>query len=137
VHRQTDRQEVKMAKRLVAATCVVIVALAMIAGVGYGIWRLMLLVPPNAARAWALAATVLLPVSVFVTWRLALRYAAGLVHGIDTGISKVAKAGAEAANLRVHIHHALKQKPEPPTVVLPEVEIVPRRKLPDGNIIEL
>jgi hypothetical protein len=68
---------------------------------------------------------------------LALRYAVGVVHGLDVGIEKVAKAGAEAANLRVHVHHALRQK-EQPTVVLPQVEIVPRRRLQGGGqIIEL
>ena len=104
---------------------------------GWGIWELMLLVPPNAARLWALAATALLPVTSWATWRLALRYAAGLEHGIDKGIDKVARAGAEAANLRVHVHHALRQQPEPPQVILPQVEIVPRRQLTGGNVVKL
>ena len=127
-------------KMVVQRSCMwlvaVALALAVLYGAGWLVWDVMQGVDASLARAWALVATALLPVTVFVTWRLALRYAVGVVHGIDTGITKVAKAGAEAANLRVHVHHALRQK-EQPTVVLPDVVITPRQLASGGQIINL
>jgi len=123
--------------KAVTIAVIALVSLALLALALWGIWEAMLFVPPNAARLWALAATALLPVSVFTTWRLATRYAVGVVHGIDTGIDKVARAGAEAADLRIHVHHALRQKPEPTQVILPQVEIIPRRQLAGGNVVKL
>ena len=130
-----------MAKKLIAATCVVIVALAMIAGVGYGIWRLMLLVPPNAARAWALAATVLLPVVAWGGHRLGNLEARGKIQGLDLGIKAVVGAANKVADVKVSTARAMR-RPEPagpPLVTLPEAEIVPRRQLVDRGhqVVEL
>ena len=119
-------------------TIVVLVGLAL--GVLWGAvtlaWRGALKVPPDAARVWALLATAALPLSVWATWGLALRYAKGIVTGIDWGIGKVAQAGSEAANLRVHIHREMKRPPNQ-YAVLPEVEIIPRRLPSGGNVVEL
>ena len=127
----------ELVNKAVTLAVIGISAIALLFLATWGIWEVTLFVPPNAARVWALVATALLPVTAFVTWRLALRYAVGVVHGIDTGIDKVAKAGADAANLRVSITRALKETPPSPVVVLPQVEIVPRQLASGGQIINL
>ena len=124
-------------KVVTLAAVIAIVSLALLFLAAWGVWELMLFVPPNPARAWALVATALLPVAVFVTWKVTLKYAAGLVRGIDTGIGAVSRAGAEAANLRVHVHHALRQVEHPSPVVLPDVQILPRQLASGGQIINL
>ena len=120
----------------VTIVVIAIVSLALLLLATWGLWELALLVPPNPARAWALLATALLPVTVFVTWRLALRYASGIVTGIGLGVGEVAKAGSNAANLRVHVHRELKRTDQPP-VVLPDVQILPRQLASGGQVINL
>ena len=126
----------ELVNKAVTLVVIGISAIALLFLATWGIWEMTLFVPPDAARVWALVATALLPVAVFVTWKVTLKYAAGLVRGIDTGIGAVSKAGAEAANLRVHVHHALRQK-EQPTVVLPDVQILPRQLASGGQVINL
>ena len=126
----------ELVNKAVTLVVIGISAIALLFLATWGIWEVTLFVPPDAARVWALVATALLPVAVFVTWKVTLKYAAGLVRGIDTGIGAVSKAGAEAANLRVHVHHALRQK-EQPTVVLPDVQILPRQLASGGQVINL
>lgn len=133
----------KRAKRGFQVASAWVIALALSAALLYGLawvlWQSMLKVPPDLARLWALVATGLLPVTAWVTYALAMRVVYGRLQGIDDGISKVSKAGAVAASLRVHVHHALR-RPEPvtPTVILPDLEIVQRR-LGDGSgdVVEL
>ena len=115
----------------------VAVALALLYGLGWLLWQSMLRVSPNLARAWALVATALLPVTAWVTYALAMRVVYGRLAGIDDGIGKVAKAGAVAASLRVHVHHALRREPEAPVVLLPDLEIVPRQLTGGGDVVEL
>jgi hypothetical protein len=124
-------------KNLIGWACVGIVALSILAGLVYAAWRGMLLVPANTARAWAMLATAALPAVGWGAWRLGHLYGRGVVTGIDWGISKVAQAGSNAADLRVHVHREMKRNPDQ-VVVLPDVEIVQRAALPSGaEIVEL
>ena len=119
-------------------------ALVVLASIVWLVWRLALGVPPNAARAWALAATALLPLTAWVSWYFGHTEARGRLAGIDQAVDKVMGAATKTAGLRVGATRALRQaaKPEPsptlPTVILPDVEIIPRRRLPPGrDIVEL
>ena len=73
--------------------------------------------------------TALLPAVGWGAFKLGTWYARGVVTGIGLGIGKVAEAGSNAADLRVHVHREMKRKPEQ-VVVLPDVEIVQRAALP-------
>jgi len=129
-----------LVQRACAWLVVVMLVLAGLYGAGWVAWEVMLAVPPDAARVWALVATVLLFPSVFVTWRLALRYATGVVDGIGMGVKEVAKAGSNAADLRVHVHREMRRRPSGQVVVLPElpeVEVVHRRLAASGDVVEL
>lgn len=124
----------------IAALVVVVLAGGVVYGICYGLWYAMGYVPGNTARLWALLATVALPVVAVITWRLALRYERGLVKGLDLGVGQVAKAGKDAATLRVGVHNAVKKPPQPQPsqwqVELPQTEIFPR--LSDGrDVIKL
>jgi hypothetical protein len=115
-------------------------ALAILAGVAWLLWHMMLEVSPNAARAWALAATALLPITAYVSWRLGHTEARGRLDGIEQGVASVMGAANKAVDLRAGAARTMRQaaKPDPPTVVLPTVEIVPRRPSPSGrDVIEL
>ena len=131
----------KRAKRAFQVTCAWLVAAALALGLLYGLgwllWQSMLRVEPNLARAWALVATGLLPVTAWTTYALAMRVVYGRLAGIDDGIGKVAKAGAVAASLRVGVHRALRREPEAPVVLLPDLEIVPRQLTGGGDVVEL
>lgn len=123
-------------KNIVGWACVGIVVLAVLAGIIYGLWRIMLQVPENTARAWAMVATALLPIVAWVAWKLGHWYAKGIVRGIDWGIGKVAQAGSQAADLRVHIHREMRRDPQQ-VAVLPDVIITPRQLEGGREIVEL
>ena len=113
-------------------TSIIIVTIA--AGVCYLIWQAMLQVPANAARAWALLATVALPVATWAGWFFGHVEARGRLAGIDQAVDKVMGAATRAAGLRVETLRVARGTAlrEPPVVVLPDVEIV-HRLLPRGG----
>jgi putative flippase GtrA len=125
--------------RLIAILVVTLVALAMAAGFIWLLWRGMLLVPPNAARVWALVATALLPIVGRAGWWFGHSEARGRLAGIDQGVDRMMGALARAAGLQVStaraIHRPVAQ--EPPVVVLPDVEIVQRQLHRGEDVIEL
>ena len=131
----------KRAKRVFQVSAAWLVAVAVALAIAYALawllWQSMLKVEPNLARAWALVATGLLPVTAWTTYALAMRVVYGRLAGIDDGIGKVAKAGAVAASLRVGVHRALRREPEAPVVLLPDLEIVPRQLTGGGDVVEL
>jgi len=128
-------------KGLIQRLCAWAVGILLLVGGFYGAgwlaWQGMLGVPANVARALALGLMVALPVTVWVTWKLALRYASGFVDGIGLGVGQVAAAGADSANLRVSIHHGLRQKPEPAVAILPPVGVVFEQLAAKNQVIEL
>jgi len=108
---------------------------------GWGIWELALLVPSNPARVVALVALALLPVVAWIGWYFGHTEARGRLAGIDQAVDKVMGAATKTAGLRVGTVRAMRQatKPEPPvaTVVLPDVEIIPRQLARGGQVINL
>jgi hypothetical protein len=98
------------------------------------VWRGMLQVSPNAARVWALAATALLPLAAWSGWWFGHTEARGRLAGIDQAVDKVIGAATRVAAPKTKQRAAT----EPPTVVLPDVEIFPRQLSSGGNdVIEL
>ena len=118
-------------------------ALALAALAVWGVWRAMQGVSPNLARAWALIVTALLPLVAWAGWYFGHTEARGRLAGIDQAVDKVMGAATRAAGLRVATSHAMRAAParpqpqEPYTVVLPEVEIIPRQLPSGGDVIEL
>ncbi len=132
------------AKQAFQRACAWLVGLAlsgaMLYGIGWLIWHAMQEVPPNWARGWALASTALLPFVGWLGWYFGHTEERGRLAGIDQAVDKVMGAATRAAGLRVGTAQAMRRVEPPPVVVLPElpqVEIVPRRQLRGGNIVEL
>jgi hypothetical protein len=126
-------------QRISALFVMALGALVILAGIVWLLWRAMLEVPPNMARAWALIVTALLPLVAWGGWCSGRVEARGRLAGIDQAVDKVMGAATKAAGLRVGTTRAMHrtEAKEPPIVVLPDVEIIPRR-LPNGeDVIEL
>jgi hypothetical protein len=101
-------------------------AALVLAGLGWLAWKLMALIEPDTARAWALVATVLLPAGAFVGYKLGQlgAEAEGRLKGIDDGLGKVVGAAYQAIDLRVqNITRTKEATREPaPYIVLPPPE---------------
>ena len=128
-----------MRQRVFAWVAVVLTAIAAIYGVGWLVWKVVLLVPPNAARIWALAATALLPVVSWASWWFGNTEARGRLAGIDQAVDKVMSAATRAAGLRVGTARAMHApSPPAPTIAMelppPEVVYLPPSR---GRIVEL
>jgi len=97
-----------------------------LATLGGGAWWLVQEhVGADAARLWALLATVGLPVVLAVGYWLGRVESRGLVAGLDTGIGKAMDAASKTANLRVNVLRAT-QRPVPPAPLDPrQVVIIP------------
>lgn len=68
----------------------ILVGLAVMAGIGLLIWyKGMMKVPPNAARAWALLATVALPLTAVIFWWFGKVEARGRLRGIDDAVDSL------------------------------------------------
>ena len=135
-------ERAKMAfQRMCAWLVAMALALAVLYGAGWLVWQMMLEVSPTWARGWALATTALLPIVAWTGWYFGHTEARGRLAGIDQAVDKVMGAATKAAGLRVGTVRAMRQttRPDSPvtTVVLPDVEIIPRRQLSGGNVIEL
>jgi hypothetical protein len=128
-------------QRMCAWLVAVALALAVLYGAGWLVWQMMLEVPPTWARGWALATTALLPIVAWTGWYFGHTESRGRLAGIDQAVDRVIGAATKTAGLRVGTARAMRQvtRPDPPvtTVILPDVEIIPRRQLSGGNVIEL
>ncbi len=105
-------------------------------------WWCMLQVPSNTARAWALITTALLPFVAWASWYFGRTEARGRLAGIDQAVDKVMGAATRAASLRVGTSRAMRhaqgtERADPPIVVLPDVEIIPRQLPASDRVIDL
>lgn len=127
-------------KRVITFLCVVSVVLAIFAGATYGVWRLMVIhVSADVARAWALIATALLPLTGWAAYRLGQVEARGMLGGLGLGITSALGAANKVADVKIKTARAMRQPDPAQMVVLPPPEIRPRR-LPSGSndeVIEL
>ena len=125
-----------MKKKKVAVVILIVVIIGLLCWL---IWQGMLQVSPNAARLWALLATVALPGVAWAGWWFGHTEARGRLAGIDQGVDKLMGALSQAAGLRVGTARAMRRPAmytQPPMVVLPEVEMLPAQvQIPE--IVEL
>ena len=129
----------KRERTLVAWTLAVGLGLLALIGVAWLAWRLMRLVPSDAARVWALVATALLPATAYVAWWMGQLEARGRLVGMDQAIGEVMGAAARTADLRAGATQAIQRAAtRPPEIVaLPEVEITRRAPAPTSDVVEL
>ncbi len=120
-------------KQLVPMLCAVLVALALLAGLLYGLYRLVLgLMAPGVVAVWALLVTALLPAASRVCYRLGQLEAKGQIAGLHTGLMAAISAGKDIGNVKVNIVRELRQPDVVQPINLPIVDVRPRQ-LPSGD----
>ena len=119
-------------ERLGTLACGIGVVLAIAAGVCYGLYRLTLAnVGHGMAVAWALGATVTVPLAAWAGWRLGHMEARGVLAGIGLGTGPVVQTAEKIATVKASAARQMKQ--EPLIVELPRMIDVTPKRLQGGN----
>ena len=122
---------------LVVGTVVLLVLV--LAGMGYGVYRLVMKLTPSVLAVWALVATGGLPLAAWAGWRLGQLEARGQLEGLKMGLTTAVQAGRDVADVKVTAVRAMRQTETVRPVELPRVEVLPRRELVagGGDVVEL
>ena len=123
----------KTLSRIYAWMAVCLVTLLLLAGAAWGLWSLMLLVPGNVARLWALLATIGMPFSAWLFWYLGHTEVRGLLSGFDQAVDKMCMTIAKSAGL-VNTKQTMVV---PQIMEQPTIQIIPARVLPQDRLIEM
>ena len=108
-------------------------AVIVLISAAWGIWYGVGLLPVVWVRLWAILATLALPVTAWAAWWSGRTEARGRLAGFDRAIDKTFAGLSRASGLSQRHTRATRQAAQsPPVVVLPDVEIIPRR-LPAGD----
>ena len=122
------QQSSNFAQRLGMLACTVVVILAILAGLSYALWCLVVQVEHGILAAWALVMTALLPLVFWAGASWGTRAARGMVEGLHTGVDTVMSAANRTADLKVNVTRAVHPQPLPAMAVLPDViDITPRQ----------
>ena len=112
---------------------VILVSLCLLVLLGWGLWSLMLLVPGDAARLWALLGTITVPLNAWFFWWLGHTEVRGLLSGFDQAVDKMCMAITRSAGLvRDRQPMMMPQVMEQPTI-----QIIPAQTLPREQLIEM
>lgn len=121
----------RLLRKLLGFLGTVLMSLALLALTAWGIWELMLLVPANTARAWALLATAAIPFTAWFFWWLGNTEVRGKLRGFDQAIDKALGAITRAAGLNADTQIIV------PAPQLPNLQILPAQQLLQEQTIEL
>ena len=121
----------RLLRKLLGFLGTVLATLALLTLIAWGVWELMLLVPPNTARAWALLATASIPITAWFFWWLGNTEVRGRLRGFDQAIDKALGAITRAAGLNADTQIVV------PAAQLPNLQILPAQQLPREHTIEL
>ena len=112
---------------------VCLVTLVLLTGIAWGLWSLMLLVPGNVARLWALLTMIGMPLSAWSFWYLGHTEVRGLLSGFDQAVDKMCQTIAKSAGL-VNTKQTMVV---PQIMEQPTIQIIPARTLPQDQLIEM
>jgi len=121
----------RLLRKLLGFLGTALATLALLVLIAWGVWELMLLVPPNTARAWALLATASMPAVAWFFWWLGNTEVRGRLRGFDQAIDKVLGAITRAAGLNADTQIVI------PAPQLPNLQILPAQQLTQERTIEL
>ena len=126
----------KRVKSIKSILIMLVVALMVVAGVGYVVWHSVTVrMSAGVVAAWALLATLLLiPMAGLGYWVGTLQ-ARGVIQGLDLGVKPVTQAATRLADIRASALRAAKD--EPMIVELPMPQIAPRLPGGGGEVVEL
>jgi len=123
-------------QRLAMLACTVIVILAILAGLSYGLWRLVVKIAPGILAAWALLATAALPLGFWAGMRWGDKGARGTLDGLTLGIGTAVETAQKVADVKVQTARAIRAPMPEPRAVLPRViDITPRQSNGGRDII--
>jgi len=121
----------RLLRKLLGFLGTVLITLALLVFTAWGIWELMLLVPANAARAWALITTGCIPLTAWFFWWLGNTEVRGRLRGFDQAIDRALGAITRAAGLNASAQIIV------PAPQLPNLQLLPAQQLPREHTIEL
>jgi len=121
----------RLLRKLLGFLGTVLALLVLLVLIAWGVWELMLLVPANTARAWALLATASMPAVAWFFWWLGNTEVRGRLRGFDQAIDKALGAITRAAGLNADTQIVI------PAPQLPTLQILPAQQLTQERTIEL
>jgi hypothetical protein len=105
----TRLQTMKMARQ--GVLFLIFLSVAVCGGMLYVMWRLMRPLSLDEVRAWAIAATLALPVVAFTAWLFGRREANVMTDGLRTGINEVAGMADQITEIKGKTASQLRQPP--------------------------
>lgn len=114
----------------------VLLGLGIVALLLAGVWRGMQAVSPDAARIWALVATLAIPAAGFACFKIGRTEARAAVDGLKVGVSEVQKAATAAASLglsNVRTTREIVRETQPATAMFVLPPINPARQIGSGQ----
>ena len=121
----------RLLRKLLGFLGAALATLALLVLIAWGVWELMLLVPANTARAWALLTTGSIPITAWFFWWLGNTEVRGRLRGFDQAIDKALGAITRAAGLNADTQIVI------PAPQLPNLQILPAQQLTQERTIEL
>jgi len=92
---------------LVVGTVMVLVLV--VVGMGYGVYRLVMMLSRSVVAVWALVATGGLPLVAWGGWWLGQLEARGQLEGLKMGLTTAVQAGQKVADVKVTAVRAMRQ----------------------------
>lgn len=101
------------AKAIVLKSLLVILSIWLVGCgvVSYGLWYLMKPLSLNAVRAWAILATLALPVAAIAGFLFGRREARVLTDGLAMGVNEVTRVADEVTTLKGKLADRIRQPP--------------------------
>lgn len=118
---------------------VLLLALAIIAFAALLVYKFFMdTLDEDVVRIWALVATLLLPITGIVCFKLGKTESVGVVKGIETGVKNVVPVASQVADIRISTARAMRQTEDAPVIELPPLEAHYRLMPPaDNGSVEL
>ena len=126
-----------LGQRIIAVACVALVGLALLAGISYGLWRLLAELGHGTLAALALGAILAVPVTGAACWKLGHLEARGVLGGLALGVNTVTQAAVNVADVRVITIRTIREVQTRPEAMLPKMIDITPRHLSDGEAGEI
>ena len=121
----------RLLRKLLGFLGAALALLVLLVLITWGVWELMLLVPADTARAWALLVTGCIPLTAWFFWWLGNTEVRGRLRGFDQAIDKALGQITRAAGLNASTQVII------PPAQLPNLQILPAQQRPQERTIEL
>lgn len=125
-----------VAGKLVTLVCTALVILAVAGMCCYGLWRIAFKVEHGALAAWALLATVAIPVVGYITYRIGQVENRGVLAGLGLGTGAVISAADKVATVKREVRVKVVEPAQVELPSLPPVNYI-GADMSEGEIIDV